>query len=386
MCSSDLVYTAPYLEHATMEPMSATAHVTAERVDVWTGTQAQSMLQDRVCKLTKMHPEQVFVHTTFLGGGFGRRAELDAPDIAVRASMAVGKPVKLIYTREATFARGALRPGAKCRFKAILGKDRIERMEITVAAQSLTERYLPRFIASTKAGMMVTAEGLADGPYAFPSIEVRYGRVDLPITIGSWRSVAGSFNGFFRECFLDECAIALKKDPVQLRRELLVNSPRHLQCLELANDKAGRVPEGHSRGVAIFECFGSIVAEVLDARVDAGVVKVAKITAAIDCGQHVHPDIIRAQVMSAATMGLSTAFGERRSFTDGRAVEANFDTYPILAPAQAPEFDVHIVASKEAPGGVGEPGLPPASAALCNAIQRATGKRIRTLPLGTQLA
>ncbi|MFZ5476932.1 MAG: molybdopterin cofactor-binding domain-containing protein [Myxococcota bacterium] len=381
----EATYTAPYLDHATMEPMSATARVTPERVDIWSGTQAQSIVRAKTAKLLGRSQEEVFVHTNLLGGGFGRRSEADAPLLAVRTAEAIGKPVKLIWTREATFARGAYRPAARAQFRAVLADGAIRHLGVTVAAQNILMRFVPGFLAKGKQGAMVAVEGLAEGPYHFPSIEVRYAQVELPITVGWWRSVHGSFNGFFRESFLDECAHALKKDPVELRRELLAHNPRFRAVLDLAVEKAGAVPEGHHRGVALFESFGSIVAEVADVSVKDGVVDVARVTAAVDCGRHVHPDTIEAQIMGAVTMGLSTLMGEKLSFKDGASQERNFHTYPLLGPAQAPPVDVHVVKSDAPPGGIGEPGLPPISGAVANAIYAATGKRLRAMPIGAQL-
>ncbi len=380
-------YDAPYLEHATMEPLSAAAHVTDTRVDVWTGTQAQTMVRDMVAKECKAPKREVFIHTTMLGGGFGRRSEMDAPRVAVKAAMAVERPVKLIWTREATFARGALRPVARCTFEAVLDGGTVQHLHVRMAAPNILARFAPGFIANTRFGAMTAVEGLADSPYHFPSLQVDYATPDLPITVGWWRSVHGSFNGFFRECFLDECAHALGKDPVALRRELLAHSPRHLAVLDLAVEKAGPAPaEGRHRGVALFESFGSIVAEVADVTVADGAVRVHRVVAAVDCGQVVHPDTVRAQIMGGATMGLSMFAGEKLSFKDGAALETNFHTYPLLGPADAPEVEVHIVPSTEAPGGIGEPGLPPLPGAVANAIFAATGKRLRAMPIGAQLA
>lgn len=386
----EATYTAPYVEHATMEPMSAAARVTADRVDVWTGTQIQGRVRTMAAKVTKVPKDQVFVHTTFLGGGYGRRSEVDAPRVAVQAAMAIDRPVKLIWTREATFARGALRPAARCQFRAVLGPDAagkgtIRHLHVTLAAQNILERFVPGFLARGKMGAMIAVEGLAEGPYHFPSIQVDYAQVQLPITVGWWRSVHGSFNGFFRECFLDECAHALGRDPIELRRELLAHNPRFRAVLDLAVTRAGAVPAGQHRGVALFESFGSIVAEVADVTVTDGAVRVHRVTAAVDCGRVVHPDTVRAQIMGGAVMGLSMFAGERISLKDGAAQERNFHTYPLLGPADAPVVDVHIVPSTEPPGGIGEPGLPPLPGAVGNAVFAATGKRLRVMPIGGQL-
>jgi len=382
----DADYELPFLAHTTMEPMNATAHVRADGVDIWAPTQFQQGAQGLGAQIGGVPPEKVQVHTTYLGGGFGRRFELDFILEALEASKASGAPVKVIWSREDDIRNSQYRPANFHRMHAGLGADgRPVAWTHRVVAPSIMARVFPNMVQNGLDGEAV--EGGMGMPYAVPNVHVDYVLTDTGIPVGFWRSVNNSFNAFAVESFIDECAAAAKADPFEYRRGLLTNAPRHRGVLELAAAKAGwgtPAPAGRARGIAVFKSFESFVAQVAEVSVSpAGEVRVHRVVCAVDCGQYVNPDTIEAQMQGAIVFGLTAALKGAITIDKGRVQQSNFNDYEMLHLAEMPVVEVYIVPSTEAPGGIGEPGTPPIAPAVCNAIFAATGKRIRKLPIGT---
>ncbi len=381
----EAVYEMPFLAHATMEPMNCTAHVRADGVDIWAPTQNQTGVQMVGGQIGGVPPEKVAVHTTYLGGGFGRRFELDFIVEALETSKAAGAPVKVIWSREDDIQHAQYRPANYHQLRAGLdASGRPVSWTHRIVAPSIMARMFPQTVKNGLDGEAV--EGGVGLPYAIPNVHVDYQLTDTGIPVGFWRSVNNSFNAFAVEGFMDELAAAAKQDPYEYRRALLANAPRDRGVLELAASKAGwgtPLPAGRGRGIAVYKSFESFAAQVAEVSVSPeGDVRVHRVVCAIDCGMHVNPSTIEAQMQGGIVYGLTAALKGAIDIQGGRVVQSNFHDYQMLRLAEMPVVEVYIVPSEEAPGGVGEPGTPPIAPAVCNAIFAATGKRIRKLPIG----
>ena len=388
----DVEYHLPYLAHACMEPLNCVAHVTNDRCEIWTGTQAPSLDAQVAAGVLGFKAEQVVVHTTYLGGGFGRRANTDSDFVkeAVEVARGVGKPVKTVWTREDDMHGGYYRPFHVDRVRA--GIDAaglpVAFLHTTVGKPVLANSPFAKF-AVQKGIDPTSVEGSGDMPYAMPNLRLELHPTTEIVPILWWRSVGHTITGFVVNSAIDELAALGKRDPLELRRELLKDKPRHLAVLNKAAELAAYgqpLAKGRAHGVALQESFGSIVAQVAEVSVESGKVRVHRVCCAIDCGFAINPDQVIAQVQSAVVYGLSAALYGEITLQDGRVQQGNFDTYPVVRMNDAPAIDVAIVNSEGPLGGVGEPGLPPIAPAVCNAVFRLTGKRVRRLPLSVGLA
>ena len=381
----EAVYQMPFLAHATMEPMNCTVHVRKDGCEIWVGTQVQTRAEATAAEVTGFPPEKIQVHNHLLGGGFGRRLEVDFITQAVQIGKQVAGPVKVVWTREEDMQHDMYRPYYYDRIAAGLDvQGRPIAWTHRVTASSLVARYVPALL---KDGLDFDAvEGAAEPPYTFPNMLVDYMRQEPPgIRTGWWRGVGPTHNIFVVESFIDELAAVTKQDPVQYRRALLGTSPRAKAVLDLAAEKAGwgqPLPEGHGRGVSVQFVFGSYVAQVAEVEVAKnGEVRVKRVVCAVDCGVVVNPDTVKAQMEGGIMFGLTAALFSEITVKDGRVEQSNFHNYRMLRINEAPVVEVYLVKSAEAPGGIGETGTAALAPALTNAIFAATGKRIRKLPV-----
>ncbi len=376
----DAVYEVPFVTHACMEPMNCTAHVTADACEIWAATQSQTTAQRQAARACGMKPEKVKIHTTYLGGGFGRRIEFDFVVEAVQISKAIKAPVKLMWTREDDIRHGRYRPST---YNTISGGVN-ENGEIfswihTVSGPSIGARFSEEVAKSGIDHAVVPKL-----PYPIPNVLLSYSMVGTPLTVGFWRSVGASQNVYITECFFDELARAAGKDPYELRRGFLKNDPRSLAVLELAAKKSEwgtLLPVGHARGMAFSADFASWSAQVAEVSIEDGHVRVHRVVCAFDCGRVVNPNIVVSQIESGIVFGLSAALKEKISVRDGHVEQGNFDDYPILRFDEMPQIEVHLVSSAQPPGGVGEPGVPLIAPAVANALFSLTGKPVRRLPI-----
>lgn len=365
----EAVYVVPYLAHATPEPMNCTAHVQPGRCDIWVPTQAQEGAQEAAATLLRLKPQDVRIHTPFLGGGFGRRMEQDFVTEAVEIARAVDAPVQVLWTRDDDIRHDRYRPAAHVRVQGGLDSN----------GEPIAWWY-------RLAGPSANADGAKNFPYTIPHVRVETVEEDPGVPTGAWRSVGHSINAFVVESFLDELAHAGGHDPYVLRRRLLRGLPRHRALLDLVTGKAGwrrSLPPGQGLGLAFHASFGTFVAQVAEVAVDGAEVRVKRVWCAVDCGQVINPDLVVAQMEGAIAFGLSAALKGGVNIAGGAVQQDHSDE---LLFDEMPAVEVHLVRSREAPGGVGEPGVPPIAAAVCNAIFAATGRRIRRLPIRAALA
>jgi isoquinoline 1-oxidoreductase beta subunit len=366
-----------------MEPMNCAAHVRADGCDVWVGTQGQTQALKKTAQITGLDSEQIQIHTTYLGGGFGRRVKTDFLEEAVELSKASGKPVKVIWKREEDIQYDAYRPGNSHRITGALNEQgRLIAWSHKVAAPSIIATLAPQ--APPVDGPAVT--GITGLQYEIPNVSVEYVRVKTPIPVHFWRSVGDSHNGFSVESFMDEMAHAAGKDPLEFRMQHLKHNPRAYRTLDLVAEKAGwgkPLPADRAQGIASYPSHGSYISQIAEVSVNdkTGQIRVHRVICAVDCGPIINRDNLVAQVEGALTMGLSAALKEKVEFSGGGVQSANFDDYQLLRMSEAPDVEVHILESDGPIGGMGETGLPPVAPVVANAVFAATGTRIRRLPM-----
>jgi len=382
----EAVYETPFLAHATMEPQNCTASIDGTGCDVWGPIQNQSDALSAATKVSGLPASAIRIHTTYLGGGFGRRLESDHVLEALRIARVAKVPVKVVWTRDDDLAHDFYRPASRHQFRAALDADGWPiAWEHKIVSPSIVARVVGEKVPLLGSIVLdpTSVDGAAQLPYAIPNVEVRYVRQEVGVPVGPWRSVGHSQNAWAVESFLDEVAAAGGKDPVELRRRLLAKSPRHLAVLEKAVKEAGwgtPLASGRARGVAVHEAFGTVVAQVVEVSLAEGAACVERVVAAVDCGRVVNPDTVEAQIEGGIVFGLSAALHGAITIARGRVEQANFDGYPPVRMKEMPKVEVHIVPSDAAMGGIGEPGVPVIAPAVGNALAALTGKRVRALP------
>jgi isoquinoline 1-oxidoreductase subunit beta len=386
-------YETPFLAHAPLEPENAVVHVKGDSCEIWAPVQAPDWAVGQVAGYLNIPPENVKIHVTFLGGAFGRKAYYDYLLEAAYLSKQANAPVKLLWTREDDIMQGPFRPGI---LSALQGG-----LDANGKVLAFEHKVVGASIQHQTSGNQALADGKADdwamesikpseSPYAFTHSKFSFVRVDTEIPVVWWRSVYSSNVAFGHESFVDELAHAAKKDPLEFRMQLLAGNPRFQKVLQTLAEKARwseKLPAGKARGVAIAKSFGSICAHAITVAKGARGLTVEKVVSVIDCGLHVNPDNVRAQTEGNIVMGLTAALKDPITVVNGQTVQTNYHNYRVLRMYEMPrQIEIHIVPNEEAPGGVGEPGLPPIAPALCNAVFAATGKRIRKLPFNLEEA
>ena len=383
-------YKAPYLAHATMEPMNCTAQFKAGALEIWAPTQVPGLARAAAAKVANVSADKVKVNVTLLGGGFGRRLEADVVAQATQIAMALdGVPVQMVWSREQDMSHDFYRPMHVAQLSAALNaKGEVESLRIKSAGDAISPRWMSRVLPALSGPLdapdKTTAEGLFDLPYAFANQHMSHVSTRMGVPIGFWRSVGHSHNAFFSESFIDELAFETKQDPLAFRLSLLKQVPRYAAVLKLAAEKANwgsALPAGHAHGLAFHESFGSIVAQVAEVSIQGGMPRVHRVVCAIDCGTVVNPGTVAQQVESSVNFALSAALFGKIDIQDGVVQQTNFTNYPLVHMAQSPVVETWIVPSTQSPEGVGEPAVPPLAPAVANAMFKLTGQRLRSLPL-----
>lgn len=384
-------YQVPYLSHAQMEPLSGTALFTGDRMEVWSGNQIPIHCRAAAAEEAGLETEAVTLHTTLMGGGFGRRGYTDFTRYAARLAVKMeGTPVQLLWSREEDMTHGYYRPGAVSAFRGAVKDGRAVMLDGRISAQNATASFMKMLLGFAPAGPdKITVEGAFDQPYAIPNARIRGYLTDIALPVGPWRSVGASINGFFFDSFLDEMAHAAGADPLAFRLDLMkeedARSAAVLEAVRDASGWTGTTPDGVGRGVAFCYSFGTPVAEVIEVeQTDAGI-RIAKAWIAADPGIALDPKNIEAQLFGGMAYGLSAALHQQITFVDGAAEQLNFYDYDAIRMNTMPEImDIRILESGHRISGIGEPGTPPAAAALANALFDLTGKRARRLPLAEE--
>ena len=386
----DALYQAPYLAHATLEPMNCTAQVKDGKVEIWLPTQVPQMARAMAAHVAGVKEEHVTVHVTLLGGGFGRRLEVDFVGQAVQVALACqGAPVQLVWSREEDMTHDFYRPMHLAKFQASIdAQGEVSSLRIKSAGDAITPRWMARAAPHLSGPIdmpdKTTSEGLFDLPYGFLNQHMSHVATKSGVPVGFWRSVGHSHNAFFSESFIDELAVATGQDPLAFRLKLLKDTPRYAAVLQLAAAQAGwgkPLPKGRAQGIALHKSFGSIVAQVAEVSVDKNQIRVHRVVCAIDCGTVINPDTVAQQMQSSVVFALSAALFGQIDIVGGVVQQSNFPSYPLVTLSQAPTVETHIVPSTRHPAGVGEPAVPPLAPAVANALFALTGQRQRALPL-----
>ncbi len=381
----EALYEAPHLAHAQMEPLNATVHLQADKLDVWLGSQAPMGALKQAAEASGLKQEQITINNCFLGGGFGRRTINDEMRQAILVAKQIGKPVKLTWTREEDMTQGRYRPQAAVRMKAALGADGMPTaFDARIAVGSIL-----RSVGRNKVESGIEAqaiEGIANTNYKIPNVRVGCMLKNTHVPVMYWRSVGSSQNAFFMEGYIDELAQAAGQDPYKFRRALLAHRPDFIGVLDKIAEKGdwGKpLPAGRGRGIAIHECYDTIIGQVAEVTVSQkGEVRVDRVVVAVDCGHVVNPGIVEAQIQGGVIYGLSAALYGEITIKDGRVEQGNFDHYQVVRLAQTPKIEVYLALSGGKKwGGIGEPGTAATAPAVANAVFAATGTRVRSLPL-----